>query len=201
MHNPHESPPLTRETILNALSILDEKLREEGVIGEICLYGGTAMVLAFNARLSTKDVDAVFEPPEVFRRRAREIAEELNLGSDWLNDGVKGYVSGAPEYTGDGLPQMSNLRMIRPTAEYLLAMKCMAARFPSYTTQGDRDDIAFLLNRLGLKDAEAVYKLVEKFYPPERILPKTHFLIRELLESQRSGTEAPGTFTHIDPQP
>jgi hypothetical protein len=201
MDDPHGSTPLTKETILKALSILNEKLREEGVIGEICLFGGTAMALAFNARLSTKDVDAVFEPPEVFRRRAREIAEEMNLSSSWLNDGVKGYVSNAAEYTSDGLPQMSNLRIIRPTAEYLLAMKCMAARFPSYTTKGDRDDIAFLLNRLGLTDAEAVYKLVEKFYPPERILPKTHFLIREVMESQSSRGNSRGTFTHIDPQP
>jgi len=201
MDDPRDSSPLTGETILKALSILNEKLREEGVIGEICLFGGTAMVLAFNARLSTKDVDAVFEPPEVFRRRAREIAEEINLPADWLNDGVKGYVSAAPKHTSDGLPQMSHLRMIRPTAEYLLAMKCMAARFPSYTTQGDRDDVVFLINHLGLKSAEAVFKVVEKFYAPERILPKTHFLIRELLESHRSRADAPGTFTHIEPEP
>jgi hypothetical protein len=159
------------------------------------------MVLAFNARLSTHDVDAVFEPPEVFRRRAREIAEEINLPADWLNDGVKGYVSDAPEYTSDGLPQMSHLRIIRPTAEYLLAMKCMASRFPSYTTKGDREDIVFLLNHLGLGDAEAVFKVVEKFYSPEHILPKTQFLIRELLESHGSRAGAPRPFTHIDPEP
>jgi hypothetical protein len=182
MNGPHSPPPLGKETILKALSILGEKLQAEGVIGEICLFGGTAMILAFNARLSTQDVDAVFQPPEIIRRKAREIAEEINLPPDWLNDGVKGYVSNAPEYTNDGLPQMPNLRIIRPTAEYLLAMKCMASRFPSYTTKGDKEDILFLINHLGLKNAEAVFKAVEKFYAPEHILPKTHFLIQELLE-------------------
>ena len=201
MSDQHESSTLTRETILKALSILNEKLQAEEVIGEICLFGGTAMVLAFNARLSTQDVDAVFQPPEVIRRRAQEIAEEINLPTDWLNDGVKGYVSDVPEYTSDGLPQMSLLRIIRPTAEYLLAMKCMASRFPSYTTKGDKDDIVFLLNYLGLKDSEAVFKVLEKFYAPERILPKTQFLILELLESAGSPVDAPRTFTHIDPQP
>jgi len=200
MDVPNGKPTLTRETILKALSILNEKLREEAVIGEICLFGGTAMVLAFNARLSTRDVDAVFEPPEVFRRCAHEIAEEMELPDDWLNDGVKGYVSDAPEYTEEGLPQMSHLRIIRPTAEYLLAMKCMASRFPSYSTKGDLEDIVFLLNHLGLKDTDAVFKVVEKFYDPERILPKTQFLIEELLD-ERKAEKPPGKFTHIDPEP
>jgi hypothetical protein len=77
---------------------------------------------------------------------------------------------------------MSHLRIIRPTAEYLLAMKCMASRLPSYSGKGDKDDIFFLLNDLKLRDADAVFKVVEKFYAPERILPKTRFLIQELLE-------------------
>lgn len=198
---PDSRSPLTRERILAALSILNEKLQAEEVIGEICLFGGTAMVLAFNARLSTRDVDAVFQPPEVFRRAALEIAEELGLPEDWLNDGVKGYVSHAPEYTSDDLPQMPHLRMIRPTAEYLLAMKCMAARSPSYATKGDREDIVFLLNHLKLKEADAVFKVVEKFYSPDHIQPKTDFLIHELLEGASSPLDGPRTLTHIDPEP
>jgi len=201
MEGPHSQPPLEKETILKALSILDEKLQAEGVIGEICLFGGTAMILAFNARLSTRDVDAIFQPPEVIRRKAHEIAEEMNLPPGWLNDGVKGYVSNAPEYTSDGLPQMSHLRIIRPTAEYLLAMKCMASRFPSYTTKGDRDDIVFLSNHLGLRDAEAVFKVVEKFYAAEHILPKTHFLIQELLGKGAGLVDSGETQGNIELQP
>jgi hypothetical protein len=51
---------LSKDEIIAALSRLNEHLREAGVIGEICLFGGTAMVLAFNARLSTRDVDPFF---------------------------------------------------------------------------------------------------------------------------------------------
>ena len=46
---------LDRETILRALGRLSELLGARGVKGEICLLGGTVMVLAFNARASTKD--------------------------------------------------------------------------------------------------------------------------------------------------
>jgi len=54
---------------------------------------------------------------------------------------------------------------------------------------------------IGLEDAETVLKVVEKYYPSEQILPKTQFLIRELLESRGSGEKTPGTFTHIEPEP
>ena len=60
-------PGLDRETIILALRRLSELLRERNVQGEICLLGGTAMVLAFNARERTKDVDAVFQPPQLVR--------------------------------------------------------------------------------------------------------------------------------------
>jgi hypothetical protein len=175
--------PISRQTILDALTALDRKLDQEGVVGEICIFGGTAMVFAFNARLSTKDVDAIFKPPDIIRRIAAELAESLDLPPTWLNDGVKGFVSGAPEYTSEGLPQLPRLRLIRPTAEYLLAMKCMAARAPGYDTMGDRKDIAFLIERAGLKSAEEVLAVVERFYPPDRILPKTHFMLLEVFET------------------
>lgn len=55
---------LSRETIMAALRRLDELLREKGVIGELCIFGGAAMVLAFDARESTRDVDAIFVPKE-----------------------------------------------------------------------------------------------------------------------------------------
>ena len=51
-------------------------------------------------------------------------------------------------------------------------MKCMAAK-DGYDAQGDREDIAFLIRRLGIEDAESAIAIVEKFYAPARLLPKT----------------------------
>jgi hypothetical protein len=94
--NPKEqaaSPALTRESILAALGALSDGLSERGVMGEVCLFGGTVMVLAFAARVSTQDVDALFRPAQVIRDLARRIGEEQDLPEHWLNDRVKGYVS------------------------------------------------------------------------------------------------------------
>jgi hypothetical protein len=92
---------LNRDTIVMALQRLSDLLGERNVTGEICLLGGTAMVLAFHARPSTKDVDAIFHPPQIMR----EVADELSLPVDWLNDGAKGFVSAAHEVSAHDLPQ------------------------------------------------------------------------------------------------
>lgn len=54
-------PHLTRGQILLALEALSGELAARDVTGELCLFGGTVMVLAYSARVSTKDVDALFE--------------------------------------------------------------------------------------------------------------------------------------------
>ena len=38
---------LTREAILRGLQSLSDELGKQGVTGEVCLFGGTVMVLAF----------------------------------------------------------------------------------------------------------------------------------------------------------
>ena len=112
---------LTREGILRALSALSDTLGREGVTGEVCLFGGTVMVLAFNARLSTKHLDAIFHPTQSIRDAARRIAEEQGLPADWLNDGVKGYLSSRHDTTAGNLPQFPHLRLTMPVkTQYLV---------------------------------------------------------------------------------
>ena len=62
-------------------------------MGEIGIVGGAAMVLAYDARVATKDVDAIFKPTESIRKIVRDIGRENGLSSDWLNDALKGFLS------------------------------------------------------------------------------------------------------------
>lgn len=174
---------LTREAILRALGALSEALGNNGVTGERCLFGGTVMVLAFTARLSTKDVDALFQPSPIIRDLARRIADEQHLPADWLNDGVKGYISSRHETTAGNLPQFPHLRLTMPVPEYLLAMKCMAARLGGTTGESsDLPDILFLIRHLKLRSANEVLDLVGQYYPANRIPVKTQYLIEGLFE-------------------
>ena len=184
MSAPHPTgSALTREAILLALGSLSEELGKHGVTGELCLFGGTVMVLAFTARLSTKDVDALFQPTQLIRELARRIAEEQHLPADWLNDGVKGYVSSRHETTGGNLPQFPHLRLTMPVPEYLLAMKCMAARLGGTTGEpSDIPDIVFLIRRLRLPSPREVLDLVGQYYPAHLIPVKTQYLVEGLFE-------------------
>jgi hypothetical protein len=185
-----ESPPgqlkLTREQILAALEALNRALAEREVIGEVCLFGGAVMVLAFNARLSTKDVDAVFQPAALVRELARQVGENAGLPANWLNDGVKGYLSARHEVLQGSLPQFDHLRLTMPTAEYLLAMKCMASRIGAGGGEADDTaDIAFLIRHLGLRGPGAVMDIVSAYYPPQQIPVKAQFLVESLFEEGR----------------
>jgi hypothetical protein len=176
-------PGLDRETITLALRRLSELLRERGVQGEICLFGGTAMVLAFNARERTKDVDAVFHPPQLVRELATVVKDELSLPAEWLNDAVKGFLATDLKPVVYDLPQFENLRVTAPPAEYLLAMKCMAARIASGTDSGgDVDDIRFLVRHLGLASAAEALEIVAGYYPKSQVPPRTQYLLEEIFE-------------------
>jgi hypothetical protein len=179
----HSASTLTREQILAALGALSDELGRQNVIGEVCLFGGTVMVLAFTARLTTKDVDALFQPTSLIRECARRIAEDQSLPADWLNDGVKGYVSARHKTTAGNLPQFSHLRLTMPVPEYLLAMKCMAARLGNTTGEAsDVADIVFLIRHLRLRSAPAVLEIVAHYYPANRIPVKTQYLVEGLFE-------------------
>jgi hypothetical protein len=169
------------EEIIRALRRLSELLGERDIEGEICLLGGTVMVLAFHARPSTKDVDAIFVPAAPIRELARVVQEEQNLPDGWLNDGAKFFVSAKHETVSGDLPQFESLRLTMPTPEYMLAMKCMASRIGGPSEErGDIADIRFLIKRLNLKTSDDVLAIVAKYYPPGGIPARARFLIEDI---------------------
>ena len=75
------------------------------------------------------------------------------------------------------VPQLPNLRVWAPTADYMLAMKCVSARFDTH----DADDVAFLIRHIGLTTPDEVFERITRCYPHERVPPRTRFLVEELL--------------------
>jgi len=177
---------LSREIFLEALTQLSVELGRHGVLGELSILGGTAMVLAFNARSSTKDVDAIFEPSAAIRDAAAIVAGSLNLSADWLNDAAQGYISPSGDFAEWKAIELSNLRVQTPTPEYMLAMKVLAARTGVGEERGDAKDIAFLIRLLGLKEPSEVMDIVSRYYDPSRILPRSTYLVDEIFEKLNS---------------
>ncbi len=67
---------LLEKEILKYLRELSNKLDKKNLKGEILLFGGAAMVLDFNARPATKDVDAIFYPKNEIYEISKEIARK-----------------------------------------------------------------------------------------------------------------------------
>ncbi len=171
----------TAADITRYLEALNDELKAKGLTGEICLYGGAAMILVWQVRIATRDIDDVFVPPKEIRAAAAQVARDLDLPDGWLNDGVKGFLSERGERVAPRpVMELSNLTVNVPDPRYLLAMKVMAAR--SGESQEDARDAMFLIKKLRLSSASEVFAILEGYYPRKRILPKTQFFVEALIE-------------------
>lgn len=157
------SPMLSRDLILAAFDRLSGHLASRGVVGEIALLGGTA----FQARQATKDVHAIFSPAKEVREAAKLVASELGVPEDWLNDSAKAFVSAHGDYQDPGLT-FPNLKIVTPTAEYMLAMKVLSARTGAGAEHSDKGDIALLIDRLALRNSAEVLQIVSRYYEDAR---------------------------------
>ena len=120
------SGALPRDTILRLLHALNDELAAAGVKGQVNVAGGAVMCLAFDARASTWDVDATFEPSVAVLDAALRVAAREGVRDTWLNDAVKGYMSDRGEFAP--FLELSHLKVFCAVPEYMLAMKCLALR-------------------------------------------------------------------------
>jgi hypothetical protein len=118
-----------RESLEYALAELGRRAFAAGRTVEIVIYGGSALLLTLNRQINTGDVDAVFEGNKDFvRSLAAEMAEEFKWDENWLNDGVKGWLSVKALFKTYPSEDLPGLRVYTAKPEYLFAMKCRAMR-------------------------------------------------------------------------
>jgi len=170
-------PALAQEDIKRLFELLNEELRQSGTRGELYLVGGAVMCLAYNARQSTADVDALFQPAAEVRKAAARAAAKANLPAEWLNDGVKGYLSREADFAP--FLELDHLRIMVARPEYLLAMKCLAMRIGAEFH--DEEDVRFLLRVLDIRSYDRAVAVIAKYYPLERFPQKTMYALEELL--------------------
>ena len=135
------------------------------------------MVLAYNVRPMTHDVDVVIiAPPAANRVRilAEQVAEELSWPVDWPNDGAKGYPIGYSE--GPVIFSAPGVVIKRPSVAQLLAMKLSAWR-----DDVDIADARFLLQQLS-DTRQAAWESIAPYLTPGDEL-KAHYAFLDLWET------------------
>jgi len=172
---------LGRDEIRAALAGLDDELAGSPVKASIFVVGGAAMAIAYDARRSTVDVDAVFAPTREVREAAHRVAERLGLSDDWINDGAKAFLPGDdPDritvYEG------RNVQVAAASPKYPLAMKLLASR-----VERDQDDIRTLYRLCGFTTAEEGLQVVEEAYPTYVIPPRTRYFLEEMFPGHDIG--------------
>ena len=171
---------LSERDIRRLFTLLNDELRRKGTEGELFLVGGAVMCLAYAARPSTQDVDGVFRPAREIREAAARVAVQAGVSPDWLNDGVKGFLSDRGAF--NLFLELDHLRVMVAQPEYLLAMKCMALRISAESH--DEDDVRYLLRHLAINAYDQAIAVITRFYPLERFPQKTLYALAELLPTQ-----------------
>jgi hypothetical protein len=181
---------MEKEQIHKALVRLGEILRDRRVTGEIDIFGGAAIVLGFDFRRATQDVDSLITSGhgEVMQA-AQEVGKELHLPPEWLNEQATIYLSKHKDfslfkmYPSEG---QFGLRVLLAKPEYVLAMKLLAFRLYA----SDIDDIKHLALHLNRTSAEDLLSLLKHYYPNELIKPERVVQVTELARKLHAPSES-----------
>lgn len=168
---------LSQQEIAKALTRLGEIAQERGHQIELLAVGGVVMVLAYNARASTHDVDVFILLPkeaQIARKLAQRVAQEMEWPEDWLNDGAKGFLVGISQ--GPVIFSAPGIVVRRPEVAQLLAMKLSAWR-----DDVDIEDARRLLQELQGSQDE-IWQSVEPYLVPGQQL-KAQYAFLDLWET------------------
>ncbi|MGI8608570.1 MAG: DUF6036 family nucleotidyltransferase [Candidatus Dormibacteria bacterium] len=171
-------PLMGRQEMIDALRRVGEKVFRKGRRADVFVFGGAAMVMAYQARPSTRDVDAVFEPDDEVQAAALEVAEEMGLPRYWLNNQGSSYLSSVRGDMHPVLLDEPGIRVMGTSKELALAMKLGSAR-----REQDLADIRWLLDQLGITTVDQARQIFLRFYPGEALKDRAVLLLEDVLTS------------------
>ncbi|QXX76376.1 hypothetical protein [Methylovirgula sp. HY1] len=188
---------LSINDLQDGLKELGEAAANAGKIIDLAIYGGSCLMLVSNFRVASEDVDAVAATDQPFIDKiAKAIAKRKSWPQDWLNDGVKTYLSPKVDlpdahtlfatYPSEAKP---GLRVFVPTAEYMLAMKLMALRIDEISGNKDKEDITNLIKIVNIKSKADLIALAAQYYPEAKVSAKLHLAADHLIALSKTPTE------------
>lgn len=155
---------LSKNDLLEIFNYLNQRLKENQLQLEITVYDGSIMTMVYDDRPAAKDVDCVFNNVNMslFKNIIDTVKFAFNLSDDWINEEIKEPLKYLIKEEKEIYKNYSNLKILKPKAELLLAMKVLAAR-----AEPSKDFVdAFLLcKELDIKSKEDLMKIVLKYIP------------------------------------
>lgn len=176
-----EPPLLDKATILAAFRQLASRLERRHAVVDVYLFGGGAMVVAFDERQATQDLDARFTSTSAALAEVRAVADEMGLPSWWLNEQGTPYLPRRDDPFPVPVFDHPNLRVMRASDRHLLAMKAAASRRNSR----DMQDLAALADRLGLSLPSEVVRVHDEVFPDEPLGESKVTVINEAIGPAR----------------
>lgn len=121
---------LDKDKLLEIFDYLNERLKENQLQLEITVYGGSIMTMVYDNRPATRDIDCVFSGTNLkLLDNILELAKfTFNLSDNWINEEVREPLKSLLKEDKEVHNTYSNLKILKPKAKQLLAMKILAAR-------------------------------------------------------------------------
>jgi hypothetical protein len=190
----NDRQPLNRAKIEEAFRIIGQYLLDRKTLGEIAIYGGSAILFQFDWRKTSLDVDARVTSERnhgTVIDAVHEAAKQLHLPRSWLDESVTIYARRG-EVDVDrilvGLYPSSERFGLRVTAakpEYILAMKLKAL---DRVTTDDRDfqDAVGLGIECGITTIDQMRHVYRKFFGSEELPTTAQLRLSALIEAIRA---------------
>jgi hypothetical protein len=185
---------LDRHTIEQAFRLMGQYLLDRKALGEIAIYGGSAILFQFDWRKASRDVDARVTSERshgLVIDAAANAATQLGLPRSWLSENVAMYARrGEREADRISLglypsPERFGLRVTAAKPSYILAMKLRALE---RATIDDRDyeDAVNLSTECGVSSVDELREIFRQFFPDEDLPPRAAFRLEDLASDIRA---------------
>ena len=186
--------PLDRAKIVEAFRLVGQYLLERKTLGEIAIYGGSAIILQFDWRKTSVDVDARVTSQGnhgVIMDAVHEAAKRLGLPRSWLNESVTVYARRG-ERDADrvlvGLypsPERFGLRVTAARPEYILAMKLRALERLT-TDERDFKDAVQLAIECGVTTLGEIKDVHRRYFGDDELPVKAELQLASLIAAVRA---------------
>lgn len=193
----NQSDKFDSDSIKNVFERVGQICKEQDVILEIAVHGGSALMLnslfekTNTSRRITEDIDYILlSGDEKLEAILHQASQECGLGSHVFRDDIKDMISKDSLENELYKDYSGHFRVFVAPMEYILSMK--AAMLRSALTHSDVEDVWNIMKILDITDIKQIEEVFEKY---AHLIPEGEFplhkkmLVMDLIDEMNQGGE------------